>query len=236
MGQLPRLHPDRRFPNGWSARGGFTRNPYVLDWDPCGSSPGSAVAAAANLCSVTVGTETDGSVVCPAGNNLVVGLKPTLGLVPQQGIIPIAHRQDTAGPDHPQRDRYRDHAQCDETPFGPVAGHALPADYTAFLQRGALRGARIGVDRRQFSPDYFALPEINAVIEQAIEVMADLGATIVDTRRQGGRPVRVVRPEFNVLLYEFKVDIAAYMPPCATRGCARWPTSSRSTRRTARKR
>ena len=89
---------DPPFPNGWSARGGFTVNPYVLDWDPCGSSSGSAVAAAANLCAVTVGTETDGSIVCPAGNNLVVGLKPTLGLIAQEGIIPIAHSQDTAGP------------------------------------------------------------------------------------------------------------------------------------------
>jgi amidase len=86
------------FPNGWSARGSFTRDPYVLSWDPCGSSSGSAVAAAANLCAGAVGTETDGSILCPAGNNNVVGLKPTLGLVSQRGIIPIAHSQDTAGP------------------------------------------------------------------------------------------------------------------------------------------
>jgi amidase len=84
--------------NGWSARGGFTRDPYLLDLDPCGSSSGSAVAAAADLCSVAVGTETDGSIVCPAGNNLIVGLKPTIGALSQDGIIPIAHSQDTAGP------------------------------------------------------------------------------------------------------------------------------------------
>jgi amidase len=84
--------------NGWSARGGFTRDPYLLDFDPCGSSSGSAVSGATNLCSVTVGTETDGSVVCPSGNNLCVGLKPTVGLISQEGIIPIAHSQDTAGP------------------------------------------------------------------------------------------------------------------------------------------
>jgi hypothetical protein len=89
---------DGIFINGWSARGGFTRNPYGLDFDPCGSSSGSAVASAANLCAAAVGTETDGSIVCPAGNNLVVGLKPTVGLISQQGIIPIAHSQDTAGP------------------------------------------------------------------------------------------------------------------------------------------
>src|SRR5207248_3000356 len=84
--------------NGWSARGGFTREPYLLSFDPCGSSSGSAVAPAANLCAAAVGTETDGSVVCPSGNNLVFGLKPTVGLVSQDGIIPIAHSQDTAGP------------------------------------------------------------------------------------------------------------------------------------------
>src|SRR2546427_119187 len=84
--------------NGWSARGGFTREPYLLSFDPCGSSSGSAVAPAVNLCAAAVGTETDGSVVCPSGNNLVVGLKPTLGLLSQDGNIPIAHSQDTAGP------------------------------------------------------------------------------------------------------------------------------------------
>ena len=201
---------DPPFPNGWSARGGFTRNPYVLDWDPCGSSSGSAVAAAANLCSITVGTETDGSVVCPAGNNLVVGLKPTLGLIAQQGIIPIAHSQDTAGPITRSVTDTAIMLNVLKTPFGPVAGHALPADYTAFLQRGALRGARIGIDRRQFSPDYFALPEINAVVEQAIEVMADLGAVIVDPVDTGDT-FAWFDHEFNVLLYEFKVDIAAYL-------------------------
>src|SRR5207237_10199598 len=84
--------------NGWSARGGFTREPYLLSFDPCGSSSGSAVAAAANLCAAAIGSETDGSIVCPAGNNLIVGLKPSAGLLAQDGIIPIAHSQDTAGP------------------------------------------------------------------------------------------------------------------------------------------
>jgi amidase len=201
---------DPPFPNGWSARGGFTRNPYVLDWDPCGSSSGSAVAAAANLCAITVGTETDGSVVCPAGNNLVVGLKPTLGLIAQQGIIPIAHSQDTAGPITRSVTDTAIMLNVLKTPFGPVAGQTLPADYTAFLQRGALEGARIGIDRRQFEPDYFALPEINAVVEDAIEVMADLGATIVDPVDTGDT-FAWFDHEFNVLLYEFKVDVAAYL-------------------------
>ncbi len=135
--------PDGIFINGWSARGGFTRDPYVLDFDPCGSSSGSAVAPAANLCAVAVGTETDGSIVCPAGNNLVVGLKPSLGLVSQQGIIRIAHSQDTAGP---MARTVTDTAVLLNSlvsPFGPVAGQPIP-DYTTFLQQGALNGARIG--------------------------------------------------------------------------------------------
>ena len=201
---------DPPFPNGWSGRGGFTRNPYVLDWDPCGSSSGSAVAAAANLCAVTVGTETDGSVICPAGNNLVVGVKPTLGLISQSGIIPIAHSQDTAGPITRSVTDAAVMLNVMRSPFGPVAGHALPADYTSFLQRGALAGARIGVDRRMFLEDYFALPEINAVVEDAIEVMASLGATIVDPVDTGD-PFAFNEAEFNVLLYEFKVDVAAYL-------------------------
>ena len=89
--------------NGWSARGGSTRNPYGLAWDPCGSSSGSAVAPAANLCAFAIGTETDGSIVCPSGSNAIVGLKPTVGLVAQDGIIPISHSQDTAGPMTPDR-------------------------------------------------------------------------------------------------------------------------------------
>lgn len=202
--------PDGIFINGLSARGGFTRNPYVLDFDPCGSSSGSAVAPAANLCAGALGTETDGSVVCPAGNNLVVGLKPTLGLVGQSGIIPIAHSQDTAGP---MARTVRDTAHILNaivSPFGPVAGERIPRDFTRGLRRGALRGARIGVDRRQFLEEYFALPEVNAVVEQAIGVMADLGAVVVDPVDTGDT-FAWFDLEFVVLLFEFKVDIAAYL-------------------------
>jgi amidase len=202
--------PDGIPMNGWSGRGGFTRDPYVLDFDPCGSSSGSAVAPAANLCAVAVGTETDGSIVCPAGNNLVVGLKPTVGLVSQQGIIPIAHSQDTAGPMGRTVSDVATLLNALVTPFGPVAGKTLPADYTAFLQRGSLKGARVGVDRRLFQEDYFALPEINAVVEVAIEAMAGLGATIVDPV-DSGDPAVWSEDEFTVLLQEFKVDIAAYL-------------------------
>jgi amidase len=200
------------FPNGWSGRGGFTRNPYVLDWDPCGSSSGSAVAAAANLCSATVGSETDGSILCPAGNNGVVGLKPTLGLVPQTGIIPIAHSQDTAGPITRTVTDAAIMLNAMRAPFGPVLGHPLPPDYTAFLERGALDGAVIGVDRLNFQEAYFAVPELNEVTERALDVMESLGATIVDIEIDDcPDPNDWFDPEFTVLLNEFKHDVAAYM-------------------------
>ena len=200
------------FPNGWSGRGGFTRNPYVLDWDPCGSSSGSAVAAAANLCSATVGSETDGSILCPAGNNGVIGLKPTLGLVSQTGIIPIAHSQDTAGPITRTVTDAAIMLNAMREPFGPVLGHPLPPDYTAFLQRGALDGAVVGVDRLNFQEEYFAVPELNAVTERALDVMASLGATIVDIEVEDcPDPNAWFDPEFTVLLNEFKHDVAAYM-------------------------
>jgi len=115
--------------NGWSARGGFTRNPYGLAWDPCGSSSGSAVAAAANLCAVTIGTETDGSIVCPAGRNAIVGLKPTVGLVAQDGIIPISHSQDTAGPMVRTVIDAAIVLNVVRSPFGAVLGRRLPRDY-----------------------------------------------------------------------------------------------------------
>jgi amidase len=202
------------FPNGWSARGSFTRDPYVLSWDPCGSSSGSAVAAAANLCAGAVGTETDGSILCPAGNNNVVGLKPTLGLVSQRGIIPIAHSQDTAGP---MTRTVADAAlmlNALKSPFGPVKGHRLPRDYTKFLKRGSLKGARIGVDRLNFQEDYFADPILNLVTEQALDVMADAGATIIDIDpAECPDPNAWFDPEFTVLLNEFKHDVAAYMKP-----------------------
>jgi amidase len=198
------------FLNGWSARGGFTRDPYVLRWDPCGSSSGSAVGPASNLCAAAVGTETDGSVVCPAGNNAIVGLKPTLGLVAQDGIIPIAHSQDTAGPMARTVTDVAILLNAMRSPFGEVVGHTLPADYRTFLQRGALDGARIGVDRRLFSADYFADVTLNPITEQALEVMASLGATIVDPV-DAPDPFTFFFEEFLVLLVEFKVDIAKYL-------------------------
>jgi amidase len=195
--------------NGWSARGGFTRDPYLLSFDPCGSSSGSAVAPAANLCAAAVGTETDGSVVCPSGNNLIVGLKPTLGLLSQQGIIPIAHSQDTAGPMCRTVTDVAIMLGVMQSPFGPVLGHNVPATYTQFLQRGALKGKRIGVDQRFFTEDFGGEPDLVAVAMKGIAAMSNLGATIVDT--DTGDPFAYFNEEFTVLLFEFKVDIAAYL-------------------------
>jgi amidase len=190
--------------NGWSARGGFTRDPYLLDFDPCGSSSGSAVAAATNLCAATVGTETDGSVVCPSGNNLIVGLKPTVGLVSQDGIIPIAHSQDTAGPMCRTVTDVAIMLGVMQTPSG---------DYTPFLQRGALNGARIGIDQRYFTEDYGGEPDLVAVAQQGLDAMEQLGATLVDT--DTGDPFvddfKFYNDELTVLLYEFKGQIAQYL-------------------------
>jgi amidase len=199
--------------NGWSARGGFTRDPYLLDFDPCGSSSGSAVAAAVNFCSVTVGTETDGSVVCPSGNNLCVGFKPTVGLISQQGIIPIAHSQDTAGPICRTVTDVAIMLNVLKSPFGDVVGHQLPDDYTAFLQRGTLQGARIGVDTRYFTSDFGGEPDLVAVAQQGIDAMQDLGATIIetDTGDPSADDFKFYNDELTVLLYEFKGQIADYL-------------------------
>jgi amidase len=161
------------------------------------------------MCAAAVGTETDGSIVCPAGNNGIVGLKPTIGLISQAGIVPIAHSQDSAGP---MTRTVRDTAimlNVMRSPFGPVLGQSLPADYTAFLNP-SLEGLRIGIERRQFRPEYFALEPINAVVEEAIAAMSDAGADIVENVDTGDT-FAWFDAEFLVLLYEFKGDIAAYL-------------------------
>jgi amidase len=184
--------------NGWSARGGFTRDPYRLDWDPCGSSSGSAVAPAANLCAAAIGTETDGSIICPSGNNLVVGLKPTVGVLSQDGIIPIAASQDTAGP-----------------MTRTVTDAWLLMDVMAShwrggrLRRGALRGARIGVDRKYFTPDFGGEEDLVAVAQRGLDAMVELGATLVDT--DSGDAGVYYDAEFTVLLYEFAALIPQYL-------------------------
>lgn len=190
--------------NGWSARGGFTRDPYLLSFDPCGSSSGSAVATAANLCAAAVGTETDGSIVCPSGNSLIVGLKPSAGLLSQDGIIPIAHSQDTAGP------------MCRTVTDTAILLGVLqngPGDYTQFLRRGALRGARIGIDTRYFSSNFGGEKDLVDVAQRGLDAMSSLGATLVqtDTGNPFQQNFKFYNDEFTVLLFEFKVQIADYL-------------------------
>ncbi len=197
--------------SGWSGRGGQTRNPYVLDRNPCGSSSGSGVAVSANLCAVAVGTETDGSIVCPSSVNGIVGIKPTLGLVSRSGIVPIAHSQDTAGP---MARSVADAAVLLSAMIGPdprdpitqKSGDRAPQDYTQFLQADGLRGARIGVARRLFGSN----PHVQKLMDRALEELKKLGAVLVDpadvaTSNQLGAH------EFEVLLYEFKADLNAYL-------------------------
>ena len=199
---------------GWSARGGSTNNAYDLSYTSWGSSSGSANGAAANLCSVAVGTETDGSITGPSAVENVVGLKPTLGLVSQDGIIPIAHEQDTAGPMGRSVTDIAIMLGALQSPFGEVLGHQLPNDYTQFLQRGSLQGARIGRDIRFFDYSYYGsgIPgdeETVAFAENALAVMESLGATIVDT--DTGDVFAYTDDEFTALLYEFRAQIAEYL-------------------------
>ena len=199
---------------GWSARGGDTINAYDLSYTSWGSSAGSGNGAAANLCSVAVGTETDGSITGPSAVENIVGLKPTVGLVSQDGIIPIAHQQDTAGPMARSVTDVAILLGTLQSPFGEVIGHQLPSEYTQFLQRGSLDGARIGRDVRFFDYSYYGsgIPgdeETVAFAEHALDVMQSLGATIVDT--DTGDVFAYTDDEFTALLYEFKAQIADYL-------------------------
>ncbi len=197
--------------SGWSGRGGLTKNPYALDRNPCGSSSGSGAALTANLCAIAVGTETDGSVVCPASANGIVGIKPTLGLVSRAGIIPIAHSQDTAGAmARTVRDAAillatlggvdpRDSATADSS------GKA-PGDYTKFLDPEGLRGARLGVARK-----YFGFSDaVDALMEDLIGEMKRQGAVIVDPADLESFG-KFDDTENTVLLYELKADLNTYL-------------------------
>ena len=190
---------------GWSARGGDTKNAYDLSYTSWGSSSGSAAAAAANLCAAAVGTETDGSITGPSAVEIIFGLKPTLGLISQDGIVPISHQQDTAGPMA---------RTVTDVAILLSAMQATPFDYTQYLQPGALQGKRIGRDVRFFDYSYYGsgIPgdeESVAFAEQALSVMASLGATIVDT--DTGDVFAYTGDEFTALLFEFKVQIAQYL-------------------------
>jgi amidase len=199
-----------RSTSGWSSRGGQTRNPHALDRNPCGSSSGSGAAVAANLCAVAVGTETDGSIVCPSNACGIVGIKPTVGLVSRAGIIPISASQDTAGP---MARTVADAAALlsalagvDERDAATAAARDhLQPDYTAFLDRDALRGARLGVVRSMFGSN----PHVVRLLEAALAELQGLGAELVD-------PVAMPtlgkfnQDEYTVLLYEFKDGLNAY--------------------------
>jgi amidase len=197
--------------SGWSGRGGQCNNPYATDRNPCGSSSGSGAAASANFTAVSIGTETDGSIVCPANANGVVGIKPTVGLVSRAGVVPISHTQDTVGP-HTRT--VADAAavltaivQRKADPRDPATGSRnLPADYTAFLNPNGLMGARIGVARdfEGFSP------HTDSVFEDALTAMRNAGATLVDVFFPHIRDINNGTNEFVVLLFDFKGDVQKY--------------------------
>ena len=197
--------------SGWSGRGEQTKNPYALDRNPCGSSSGSGAAVSASFSALAVGTETDGSVVCPSSMCGIVGIKPTLGLISRSGIIPIAHSQDTAGP---MARSVRDAAILLGALTGVDARDAATkesmgrafADYTQFLDPNGLRGMRIGIARQYFTIG----PAVTAVMEECLSLMKEAGAVLVD-------PVEFSTfekwrdTETEVLLYEFKADLNAYL-------------------------
>jgi amidase len=199
---------------GWSARGGATHNPYLLSYTSFGSSSGSAVASAMNLCAVAVGTETDGSIIGPSNANLVVGLKPSFGLISGNGIIPISKLQDTAGPMGRSVTDVATLLGVLQSPFGEALGHVLPHDYTQFLQRGSLNGARIGVETRFFDQyDTYGFPGDSDTLpfaEAALQKMEDLGATLVENIDTGDL-FAINGNEFAALTVEFKAHIEDYL-------------------------
>lgn len=203
--------------SGWSARGGFTRNPYDLALDPSGSSSGSAAAVAASLSVVAVGTETDGSIISPSAAQSVVGIKPTVGLVSSAGIIPIAHSQDTAGP---MARTTRDAALLLDVlrrPGHRVLGRRVPRSYADHLDRHALRGARLAYDQRYVDDPYGPPnPDALPVTEEVVARLRRAGATVVEVRSADpAEPDETGRipfdDEFTVLLFEFKVQIQQYL-------------------------
>ena len=196
--------------SGWSARGGQTRNPYDLSRTACGSSSGSAVAVAADLTVLAVGTETDGSIMCPSGHNNIVGLKPTLGMISRGGIIPIAHSQDTAGP---MGRSVEDvalmlNAMVSEDPQDGITTNMrtrTPLDFTAYLRADALRGKRIGVQRQLFE----RVPALDALMEKQLDLLRAAGAEVVDVHINSRQSIDDA--ETTVLLYEFKNDLNNYL-------------------------
>ena len=197
--------------SGWSGRGGQTHNPYALDRNPCGSSSGTGAGVSANLCTVGVGTETDGSIVCPSSANGIVGIKPTLGLISRAGIIPISHSQDTSGP---MARTVRDAAillgaLAGSDPRDPATAEAsakMQKDYTQFLDPNGLKGARIGVARK-----YFGFSDsVDTLMNHLIDEMKSAGAEIVDPADLESFG-KFDDTELLVLMYELKADLNAYL-------------------------
>ena len=197
--------------SGWSSRGGQTKCPYILDHNPCGSSAGSGAAVAANLCTVAVGTETDGSVTCPASVNGIVGLKPTVGLVSRSGIIPISSTQDTAGP---MGRTVKDVAILLGAMAGTDAADAITKesegkifpDYTKFLDASGLKGKRIGIDKKPQGDNQYML----ALIKKAVELLKQQGAEIIEIEYVD-KISKLGDAEFDVMKYEFKDGLNKYL-------------------------
>ncbi len=205
-----------RSTSGWSSRGGQTKNAYVLDRNPCGSSSGTGTAITASLASIGIGTETDGSIICPASVSGLVGLKPTVGLVSRRGIIPISQSQDTAGP---MGRTVGDVALLltamagvdDLEPAGPAARGSIPADYTAFLETGSIAGKRFGVLRQAMGFH----PAVDAAVARAIETLKGGGAEIVDAHLATYNAWD--EPELELMLYEFKDGVNRYLTASGSR-------------------
>jgi amidase len=201
----------KRSISGWSSRGGLTCNPYALDRSACGSSSGSAVAVTANLCAAAIGTETDGSIICPSQTNSIVGIKPTLGLWSRSGIIPIAHSQDTAGP---MARTVADAAILlgaltgvdEQDPATKYSAKRAFKDYTQFLDKNGLKGARIGVARKMMGTD----KRIIKIFESCLDVMKQMGAVIVDPADLPNFK-KFGKTEIDVLHCEFKADLNKYL-------------------------
>ena len=197
--------------SGWSSRGGQTKCPYILDHNPCGSSSGSGVAVAANLCVVAIGTETDGSITCPASINNIVGLKPTVGLWSRSGIIPISATQDTAGP---MARTVRDVAitlgwMIGEDKEDAVTGGSsgkTHTDYTKFLDVNGLKGKNIGVDLKKKSKNQY----MNRLLDSAIEVIKKAGANIIEVEYVS-KIEELGKYELSILQYEFKDGVNKYL-------------------------